>query len=740
MTSSLGSLVVRFINILIAVVLVVALAAVYWFGWRPLPQRSGSIAAPVGAPVAVRFDSLGVPHIRAANLDDALFVQGYVTAQDRLFQMELLRRFNGGDLAEVFGRIAIESDRESRRLRLRRIAENAYGTLPASDRAAFAAYARGVNEFISTHRGNLPLEYRMAGFEPRPWSVVDSLLICLHMLRSLTTTWRDELLKYEMMAGGHPDRVNYLFPVRSGRDEQPGSNAWAIAGSLTESGKPLLSNDMHLEYSLPGIWYMTHLEAPDLDVSGVALPGAPGIIVGHNRRIAWGITNLGYDVQDLWMEKFDPRSGRYMFHGQPGVARLEREIIRVKGQGPVEVATWVTPHGPLFAGDGEQRMVLRWIAFEPGMIQYPILQINQARNWQEFNAAISRFAGPGSNFVYADVDGNIGYHAVGKLPKRRGYVGDLPVDVSEGDSDWDGFIPFEELPSAFNPPGGLIVTGNQNPFPPDYPYTVNGNFFPPYRASQIRQLLSARKGWRAADLLAVQKDVYSSFHRFLAQQAVAAYEKRQAKDPRLDAAAAMLRSWNGQVEAGLGAPFLAELLYQQIRTAMAEAAAPGKGAAYSFTGAPTAVENLLRERPPGWFQDYDEMLLRAFVDAVEEGSRIQGRDSGRWKYGEYLRVTITHPVVHELPWIGRYFDIGPVRMSGGSSTVKQTTMRLAPSMRMDADLADWDRSLLNIPIGQSGQILSSHYRDQWPEYFNGRSFPMQFDRVESKSNLEFRPR
>jgi penicillin amidase len=202
----------------------------------------------------------------------------------------------------------------------------------------------------------------------------------------------------------------------------------------------------------------------------------------------------------------------------------------------------------------------------------------------------------------------------------------------------------------------------------------------------------------------------------------------------------MLRSWNGQVEAGLGAPFLAELLYQQIRTAMAEAAAPGKGAAYSFTGAPTAVENLLRERPPGWFQDYDEMLLRAFVDAVEEGSRIQGRDSGRWKYGEYLRVTITHPVVHELPWIGRYFDIGPVRMSGGSSTVKQTTMRLAPSMRMDADLADWDRSLLNIPIGQSGQILSSHYRDQWPAYFNGRSFPMQFDKVESKSNLEFRPR
>ena len=527
--------------------------------------------------------------------------------------------------------------------------------------------------------------------------------------------------------------------MRSGRDEQPGSNAWAIAGSLTASGKPLLSNDMHLEYSLPGIWYMTHLQAPGLDVSGVALPGAPGIIVGHNRRIAWGITNLQYDVQDLWIEKFDQRTGRYVYRGQIGTARLEREIIRVKGQGPVEVSTWVTPQGPLFVSKGEETMILRWMAFEPGMIQYPILQINRAQNWQEFNAALSRFSGPGSNFVYADVDGNIGYHAVGKLPKRRGYAGDLPADVSAGDLDWDGFIPYEELPSAFNPPGGMIVTGNQNPFPEKYPYPVSGNFFPPYRAGQIRHLLSARKGWRAEDLLAVQKDVYSSFHRFLAEQVLAAYEKRQAKDPRLDSAAAMLRSWNGQVEAELAAPFLTELVYQQIRTAMAEAAAPGKGAAYSFTGAPVAVENLLRERPDGWFRDYDEMLLRAFVDAVEEGSRMQGRDLTRWKYGTYLRVTITHPVVHELPWLGKYFDIGPVRMSGGSSTVKQTTMRLAPSMRMNADLADWDRSLLNLPIGQSGQILSSHYRDQWKAYFYGRSFPMQFGKVEAKSTLEFRP-
>jgi penicillin amidase len=564
-------------------------------------------------------------------------------------------------------------------------------------------------------------------------------MICLHMFRDLTTTWRNDLLKHDMLKDGEPALVQQLFPVRSGGEVQPGSNAWALAGSRTASGKPLLSNDMHLDLSVPGIWYMAQLEAPGLDVSGVTLPGAPGVIVGHNRRIAWGITNLQFDVQDLYIEKLDERTGAYLFQGKPEQARLEREIIRVKGQNPVEQVSWVTRHGPLFVTEGGDRMTLRWTAAEPGLLQFPFLDIDRADNWRDFTAALARLAGPGSNFVYADVDGNIGYHAAGKLPIRRGFLGDVPVDGASGEFEWDGFIPFDQLPSFFNPPGGMIVTANQNPFPPDYPYAVNGNFAAHHRLMQIRDLLSARKGWRAQDLLAVQKDVYSSFDHFLAGQLAAAYEKRKVRQASLDAVTALLRAWNGQMDHALIAPFVTTLAFQHIRTALVERASPGHALAYDLQISRAVVERLLRERPSAWFQDWDEVVLRSLVDAVEEGKRIQGGEIEKWQYGRWLKVRIENPIIHRVPTIGTYFDIGPVPMSGGSSTPKQTTQRLAPSMRMNADLGDWERSLLNETIGQSGQIFSSHYRDQWDHYYYAQSYPMPFGKVEAKSTLELRP-
>jgi len=738
MSSSVLARVVRYVNIAIAVALAAALCLVYWFAWRPLPQRSGTITAPVTAPVSVAFDALGEPHIRAANLDDALFVQGYVTAQDRLFQMDGLRRYSSGELAEVFGPALLATDEESRRLRLRRIAEDAYGKLPTSDRAAFAAYTRGVNAFISTHLDRLPLEFSLLGYQPRPWSVIDSLLICLHMFRTLTNTWRNDAIKHDMLLSGDRDKVGFLFPTGAGMAIPPGSNSWVVAGSRTASGKPILSNDMHLEYSLPGIWYMAHLQAPGLDVAGVSLPGTPGIAVGHNQRIAWGITNLQFDVQDLYIERFDERTGRYLYRGQVEQARPERELVRVKGRSAVEMLIWVTRHGPLFLSEKGEHMALRWSIAVPGVVQYPVIDIDRARNWSEFTAALSRFP-LGTNFTYADVDGNIGYHVAGMLPKRVGYAGDVPVDGSSGKFDWDGFIPFDQLPNAFNPPSGIIETSNQDPFPADFPYPVNGNFAPPDRAVQARALLSARQGWRPADMLSVQKDVYAAFGKFLAGQLIAACEKRHAHSPSLDQAVAVLRAWNGQMEKDQAAPLIIALAFLHVRSSVADLASGGHGEAYDFPMGVTAVERLLRERPAGWFRDYDEMLLRAFIDALDEGQRMQGHDIKRWVYGKYLNLTIENPVIHHLPWIGKRFDLGPVPMSGWNTTVRQTTTKLAPSMRMNADLANWDDSLLNIETGQSGQILSSHYRDQWWDWYYVHSYPMQFGTVKAKSRLEFHP-
>ena len=738
MHTSTLSRVVQAVNILIAILLAVALGIVYWFVWRPLPQRSGSIKAEVTAPVTVTFDSLGEPHIRAASLDDVFYGQGYVTAQDRLFQMDGLRRFSSGELAEVFGPAYLEADRESRRLRIRRTAEDAYATLPDSDRAALGAYARGVNSFIASHLNNLPLEFTLLGYQPRPWSAIDSLLVALHMCRTLTSTWRNDVVKHNMIVSGDRAKVNDLFPMGAGLALPPGSNSWVIAGNRTASGKPILSNDMHLEYSLPGIWYMTHLEAPGLNAAGVTVPGLPGIVVGHNQRIAWGVTNLQFDVQDLYLERFDERTGRYLYKGQVEQARAEREIIRVKGQNPSELLLWVTRHGPIFLAENNQFMALRWTVNTPSIVQFPIVDIDRAANWAEFTAALSRFP-LGANFTYADIDGNIGYHVTGKLPKRVGYSGDLPVDGSSGAFDWDGFIPFDQLPSAYNPPSGVIATSNQDPFPANYPYPVNGNFAPPDRAQQVRALLSARKGWKPAEMLTVQKDVYSAFGKFLAAQLIAAYEKRHTRNPSLDEASAVLRAWNGQMEKDQAAPLIADLGFQHVRSTLADIASGGQGQGYDFPMATAAIQKLLTERPKGWVPDYDSMLLQAFVDAVDEGRRMQGREIRKWVYGKYLNITVDNPVIHHVPWVGKYFDLGPLPMSGSGTTVRQTTRKLAPSMRMNADLSNWDNSLLNIETGQSGQILSSHYKDQWLDWYYVRSYPMQFNSVKEKHTLTFQP-
>src|SRR5580658_3538881 len=637
----------RYINVGIGIAILLAGGAVYWFAYRVLPQTSGAIAAPVGRRVTIERDALGVPHISAASEDDAFFAQGYVTAQDRLFQMDGLRRLAAGDLSEIVGPGALELDRDSRRLRMRRLAEQAYASLPQQDRVPLAAYARGVSYFIQTHLQSLPVEFTLLGYQPRPWSVVDTILIGLHMYRDLTTTWKDEILKRDMLAAGDRPKVNFLIPPRSGGELQPGSNAWAVSGAHTASGKPVLCDDTHLQYSIPGIWYMVHLRAPGLDVSGVSLPGTPSVIVGHNQRIAWGVTNLHFDVQDLYNENFDPATGRYLYRGQWEQAREEREVIPVKGAPAVEMPLWITRHGPLYINDAKEHLALRWAAAQPGSFQLPFPELNRAGNWQEFTRALARFPGPAQNFVYADVDGNIGYHATGLLPIRKGYTGDVPVDGSSGENEWQGFIPFDQLPAFYNPPAGVIVTANQNPFPADYAYAVNGNFASHYRSRRIRDLLTARNGWRAEDMPSVQKDVYSSFFQYLTQAIVQATRGRHKAQPGELARAAdalqLLRGGNGQMDKDAAAPLIVTLSYDRFKLLVAERAAPGMGARYKYQMAPAVIETLLRTRPAGWFDDWDETLLQAVAQGLEDGRRMQGRDPGHWIYGKYQPLLLANP-------------------------------------------------------------------------------------------------
>lgn len=734
------------VNVLLAIVFLAGAASFYWFLYRALPRTSGRVSTQVSQPVEIDRDSLGFPHIKARTLDDVWFAEGYATAEDRMFQMDGLRRAAAGELAAIAGSSALESDREARRLRMRRIAEQVYIAMDPSDKSAMEAYARGVNAYIETHRGRYGIEFTLLRYDPRPWSVVDSILCGLYMFRNLSASWKNKLIEQQMLQAGEPGEVHYLFPDRAGfeftpgGDGHPGSNAWAVSGAHTADGKPLLANDMHLEFSIPGIWHMEYLEAPGMKVAGVSLPGMPGILSGHNDHIAWGETNLGFDVQDLYIEKIDLRTGRYLFDGRIEQARTERDIIEIKGGGREEVTTLVTRHGPVFQIDNGQVMTLKWIAAEPGMVADVFLDIDRARDWKDFRKAISRYGGPAQNFVYADVDGNIGYQVAGKLPIRRNYTGDTPVDGSSGNFEWQGYIPFDELPQAWNPAGGYIVTANQNPFPADYPYHVGGTFDSPYRSIQIRDMLRAGGNkLKPADSLRIEKDVYSGQLLFIARQVVAAYGNRKAPSPVFADAIELLRNWNGQMDRDQAAPLIATLTFNYLRKAVAERASPGNSELYTARMAPAVIEHLLRERPAAWFSDYNQVLLQAFADGMDEGERMQGSNSKRWRWGKYMYLAVDNPVVGKVPMIGKYFNIGPVPLSGGPTTVKQTTKVLGPSERMNISLGDWDASLGNLPFGESGHVASRHYRDEWDAYYAGESFPMQFDRLDAKGTLMLLP-
>ncbi len=520
----------------------------------------------------------------------------------------------------------------------------------------------------------------------------------------------------------------------------PGSNAWAVSGVRTADGKPLAANDPHLAYGIPGTWHLVHLQAPGLNVSGAALPGLPCVITGHNDRIAWGVTNLETDVLDLYAEQLDERTGRYVFKGQLQQAQLDRQVIAVRDGKPVQFNTWVTRHGPVVFHEGGKNYTMRWSAADG--FGFPFFKLDRAKNWNEFRAALSVFWGPGQNFVYADRAGNIGYQASGRTPIRKNFSGDVPLDGASGQYEWDGYIPFDRLPSIYNPASGIIATANQNPFPKDYAYSIGGDFADRYRVQQIRALLEAKKQLTVDDMLAVQKDVYSSYDQFLAQAVVAAFTKRNRKDDLMRSSVNILRNWDGQMDKDEAAPLITELLSNHLRSSLVKLIIPqAKPPLPDIQPRPEVVENLLRVRPPGWVpkDDWDEWLLDELNTALKDARAQQGSPPEKWRWGKALQWNFEHPVGKQLPLVNGFFDMGPIAMSGSGTTVKQTTNRLGPSERMVVDLGDLDKSVQNLVIGESGYVASGHYKDQWQAYYVGRSFPMEFDHVDAKETLTVKP-
>ena len=781
---------------LLTVVVILAGAAAYaWFvAYSALPQLDGRVQINgLSAAVTVTRDRHGVPAIVAGSLEDLFFAQGYVTAQDRLWQMDAMRRYGSGELSEILGEGMVERDREQRILGLRAAARKSLETASARDRAFFEAYARGVNAFIGTHGKRLPVEFRILGYSPKPWLAEDSVVIANVMVKDLNYHYFfDALAREKILAKLGPELTADLYVNRSWHDRPPtvmredlaqpqgkesdsdeeddeddsgsdnsvtqevtpslipiagslepvavnGSNNWVISGFHTVTGKPLLSNDMHLGHQMPNLWYEAHLRAANLDVAGVTLPGMPYVIVGHNQRIAWGFTNVGPTVTDVYVENLN-QQGAYQTPAGWMQPEHRLEVIHVKGQADVTVDVKITRHGPIITElvPGETRpLALRWTFYDG--LRMPFFDVNAAQNWEEFRRAFSQLDAPGQNVVYADVDGNIGYQATGKIPIRTG-DGTLPVSGADNAHEWTSYIPFEKLPSIYNPASGIIGTANGRIAPDGYPNSISMEWEAPWRTERIYHVLESGRKFSAADMLALETDIHSEPDLFVAERFVYAVDHASKPSPRAKQAADLMRGWDGRMLASSAAPTITEASISELRRLLLEpklgsAPADSRGGdsvlswrTYSWEMRSVWLENILLYHPKRWlpeqYPNYDE-LLTAAVEAAVSGPHTP-KDLGAWRWGKFNTVEIQHPVLGKIPFLNFWTGPGEQEQSGSQFSVKAVTRHHGPSERFTADLADLDESTLNIVTGQAGNFLSPHYMDQWKAWYEGTTFTLPF--------------
>lgn len=775
---SRGGVLSRVLLTLVLLLVAAAGGAATWMYWRArvcLPQLDGALnVAGLAAPVEVRRDARGVPHLRARSQEDLLFAQGYIAAQDRLWQMDLSRRLAAGELAEIFGERALQLDIENRALGLRHVAERAVGEVDEDSRRMLSAYARGVNAFIATHLDCLPVEFAILRYQPRPWREADSIGVALNMAKILSTSWQDDVERERIRARLSPELYADVFPDHSPLDrpvpdiaavkapravrspavesrsleqlspvlaaltaapETPpsglGSNNWVVSGRLTKSGKPLLANDPHLHHSVPSVWYMVHLQAPGVNVSGVSFPGLPGVIIGHNERIAWGVTNTGPDVQDVYVEHFDPgHPGQYLHNGQWVDAALCEEIIKVRGKEDVRLRTKVTRHGPVISEEAGLALALRWTALEPRSFGFPFWNIDRAKDWNEFVSALRSFSCPMQNFVFADVEGNIGYYAAAWVPLRRQGDGTVPVDGSTDDYDWNGYIPFEDLPHSFNPASGIIATANSRIVPDSYPYPISHLWDPPYRTARIYQLLESGSPFSVADMLRIQTDIRTLYGAWLSRELLAAAAQSPAEDPNAKLALEILKSWDGEARAESPAPLICEMANRALLERILKPKLGEDLAGYSWPMASVFVQNIIINRWERWLPPGDRDFNVTLVKSLEEGLRRIAERTGSanpnaWRWGDAIAVRFEHPL-GSLPLLGRLLNVGPFPQGGTSLTVKPGMATDGASQRTVVDLGDLDNSVENITLGESGQVFSLYYRDQFQAWYEGRSFPMLF--------------
>lgn len=718
-----------------------------WAWWqvrRQVPDFEAPRIPGLKGVVEVRVDGRGVPTVMAQELLDAIRVQGYLMARERMFQMELQRRAAGGELAEVAGEAALPLDRMHRTYGFAQVAEAAVAKLSKEDAEAFTALSEGVNAFITSHEGRWGLEFRLMGFKPRPWTPADSLRTLLLMHEDLSTSWKVELMAERLAKLPAPTRdflmprvvegdgplwpdakpeprpstegflaapppavpdspvlrrlkadlegLPFDLPMGKGlgfRAEGIGSNAWAVSGRRTTTGKALLANDPHLGLQAPNLWYPMRIQLAGRYVQGAALPGLPGIIIGHNDRIAWGFTNLGTDVQDLYVEK---------------PIKLRRERIKVKDgvEEPFEVREGA--HGPQVA-EGHS---LRWAALEPANLGMPTHHLF-ASDWAGFNAALDRFPGPGQNIVYADREGHVGWRATGLVPIRRaGDDGSLPRRGDDPANDWKGYVPMAQMPRVLDPSAGFVVTANNRTVGSSFPHPVATQWASPSRVRRIREQLERTKELDRAAMDLLQRDEVSVSHRELME----AWHPFLPEDWK-----SRFLAWDGAASAE-GTLFPeAVALNQALRAALLQKLLAGTGVevgGFAWFNSEAMLMAALKAHPESWKRAGLGDKTPFLAAVVEEARKTPAKP-----WGEVNQARMRHPLGRGGALLAWIFDPPKAPLGGSMRSVRVTAPAFGQSMRMVVDWSEPEATTLVLPLGASGHLGSPNRFDQFQDWLKG---------------------
>ena len=749
---------------------------------KSLPKTTGTLVVQgLQAPVQVYRDAFGVPHIFARNETDLFFAMGYVVSQDRFWQMELNRRAATGNLSEIFGSKTVEIDRLIKTIGIPKIANESAVNISSQSKAILNAYAAGVNAYLEKNKNNLPIEFVLLQYQspPEPWRIEHSLAYQRLIAWSLELGWRVDPVFGDLIDRVGVNKANEILPTYPANaptivESQGfqfhqlqnklnivthdlfdllrfcgpglGSNSWVVAGERTTTGKPLLANDPHLMHQNPAIWYEIHLIAPGVDCYGVSLPGIPGVVIGHNQSIVWGMTNAMADGCDFFIEKTNPENtDQYLYQGKwHDIKKFADEII-IKGQTTSNLMTRFTQQGPIISDilpalkDSSKLISIKWNGQQISDETLACYKINKAQNWDQFRDGLKYFAVPAQNYIYADTAGNIGYYCAGSIPIRRAGNGLLPQPGWINNYEWIAHIPFEQLPHLFNPSEGMIVTANNKVDDDKYPYFISNYWEPPYRAQRIRELLELKDKFSLDDFKIIQFDQFSKHAQFLMPTILKVLPEFKQDTPLKTYFCHELQTWNLNLEAESVASTIFEVLLTKIYKNIFYDEL-GDTLFHNFLEVPNVpiriTDNLIAKGTSDWFDNINtpeiketmpDIILASLAETFDYLKNHFSDSVYNWRWGHIHSVTFEHALGKMKP-LDRLFNIGPFPLGGSYTSVNNATYLLnrdnfhvfaGPSMRQIVDLSSMKNSLIVITTGESGHPLDKHFKDQTPLWLNG---------------------